>query len=292
MMDIQHPPVRCATLFYNRRRDEAYPVMLRAAEQLRLSGVEALLCSDSDLPAQPFVRRVTMDEAMEHSDMAIVIGGDGSILRVAASAAPRDIPILAVNMGHLGFMSELEPTELTQIPPIMQGRYRIDRRMMLEASIVCPGSNVSLGHVLNDVVINRSHSGRILDLDVYADDEHVLHLHADGVIVATPTGSTAYSLSAGGPIIEPAAEAIVITPICAHGLYAKSLVFSHKRRILLCVRHEAQLSLDGQELIALPQGDTIAVTRSPYVTSLARIYNKSVFDVIRNKLTYPARPGI
>jgi len=291
MMEPHHPPVRCATLFYNCRREEAYHVMLQAAEQLRLCGVEALLCSDSDLPAQSFVRRVTMQESMDLSNMAIVIGGDGSILRVAANAAPRGIPILAVNMGHLGFMSELEPTELDQIPAIVQGRYRRDSRMMLKACAACPSGDVTLGHVLNDVVINRSHSGRMLDLEVYADDEHVLSVHADGVIVATPTGSTAYSLAAGGPIIEPAAENIIITPVCAHGLYAKSLVFSPRRQVRICVHQDAQLSLDGQDIVALSQGNAITVTRSPYVTDLARIYNKSVFDVIRNKLTYPAHPG-
>ena len=181
-------------------------------------------------------------------------------------------------------MSELEPGEIDLIPQLLSGRYRLERRMMLKVQTLRGGVLYPRGQVLNDAVIGRGAQGRILDLTVTADNAIVGQYRADAVIAATPTGSTAYSLAAGGPIIEPAARNIIITPVCAHALYARSFVLAPGRRVTLSAESESVLTLDGREGIALAPMETVVITRSPYTTDLIRIRERNVFDVIRSKL--------
>ncbi len=284
MKQEKHPPVRTAALYYNRRRPEAAQAIRDTVFLLHDAGVNVRLFSPEDIDVPDSVVRAGLSEVLSGAQLAIVIGGDGSILRVAAHAAPRGIPILGVNMGRLGFMCELEPSELSDIRTVLSGRYALERRMMLRVQTVHGGVVSPRGHVLNDAVLGRGHTGRILDLTVTADGVEVGEYRADACIAATPTGSTAYSLAAGGPVIEPAARNIIITPVCAHALYARSFVLAPSRRVTFSAGADAVLTLDGREPILLPQGDFVAISRSPYTTDLVRIRDRSVFDVLRSKL--------
>ena len=276
--------IQNAALYYNRRRPEALEKTLEAARILHEAGIGTRIYAPEEHELPDYLVRMGQAEALNDAQLAVVIGGDGSILRVAAHAAPRGIPILGVNMGHLGFMAELEPDELERLPEVLAGRYTLERRMMLRVQVVRGGVTYSRGHVLNDAVVSRGTVGRILDVGVLADGVQVGQYRADGVIAATPTGSTAYSLAAGGPVIEPAARNIIITPVCAHALYARSFVLAPGRRVTISAESEAVLTLDGRDGLVVAPGETVAVTRSPYTTDLIRIKNRSVFDVLHAKL--------
>ena len=156
--------------------------------------------------------------------------------------------------------------------------------MMLRVQVLRNGIAYPRGHVLNDAVVSRGTVGRILDVSVSVDDAEVGRYRADGVIFATPTGSTAYSLSAGGPVIEPAARNIIITPVCAHALYARSFVLAPSRRVTVTTQTDAVLTLDGRDGLVVPPAETVVVTRSPYTTDLVRIKDRNVFDVLHSKL--------
>ena len=171
-----------------------------------------------------------------------------------------------------------------RIGDVLTGHYTLERRMMLRVQVIRNGVIYPRGHVLNDAVVSRGTVGRILEVSVSADGTEVGRYRADGVIAATPTGSTAYSLAAGGPVIEPAARNIIITPVCAHALYARSFVLAPGRRVTISAESEAVLTLDGRDGLVVTPGEIVAVTRSPYTTDLIRIKNRSVFDVLHAKL--------
>ena len=283
--------IKNAVLFYNPTRDGACDVMLAAAEKLMALNVICWLPDQYDPDGVPDdVRRGSLSECIDAADIAVVIGGDGSILRIAEQCAKSSVPIIAVDMGTLGFMCEIDPDELHLFDEIVEGRFKLDRRMMIEARVMRGGDCVYSGHALNDVVINRGSGAKILDMDIFADTQFITTFRADGVIVATPTGSTAYSMAAGGPIIDPNDHNMTVTPICAHGLYAKSFVLAAQRMIKIRVditkSHVALISVDGRAGFALSPGDTILIGHSLYTTDLISIKGKSVYEVIRNKLNY------
>ncbi len=227
------------------------------------------------------------DAALDGADVAVVVGGDGSILRAARALAPRGIPILGVNMGRIGFMSELEPSELDAIGAMCLGEYDIEERMMLRTTVRRGGETLLDAHSLNDMTVNRAENHKLIELDIWCDAQFLSKFRADGVIVATPTGSTAYSMSAGGPILEPTLHNLTITPICAQGLYTKSFVLAPNRRVSIKIadgHRGALLTPDGQEGVRVSAGDEIIVSQSPYVTRLVRIKGKSVYEIIRDKL--------
>lgn len=239
------------------------------------------------LPAQ--VKILPENESVESSDAVLVIGGDGTILRASRYASPAGIPILGINMGHLGFLNELEPSECIKIKDIFSGNYSIDERMMLEVSVRRDGNEIYRSIALNDISIGPAQSNKTLDLEISADDHFVAQFRADGVVISTPTGSTAYSLSAGGPIMEPTIKSMCITPICAHGFYAKSFVIDPDREVKVDVntRHRGGLvTADSQDGFPFETGDDIRIFRSCYTTKLMRIKGHSVYELIRDKLTY------
>lgn len=225
--------------------------------------------------------------AIDGADVAVVIGGDGSILRAARALAPRGVPILGVNMGRIGFMSELEPTELDAIDAMCRGDYETEERMMLRTTVRRGEELLLDAHSLNDVTVNRAENHKLIELDIWSDAQFISKFRADGVIVATPTGSTAYSMSAGGPILEPTLHNLTITPICAQGLYTKSFVLAPNRRVSIRIadgHRGAILTPDGHEGVRVSAGDEIIVSQSPYTTRLVRIKGKSVYEIIRDKL--------
>lgn len=277
-------------VLYVSRRPGCAALALSCAELLRACGVRvtapAEYCAESVRPAldaQPEAAALT------GADVAVVVGGDGSILRAAHAAAPRGVPILGVNMGRVGFMSELEPSELSALTAMCQGTYDIEERMMLRTTVRRGEKLLLDAHSLNDVTVNRAENRKLIELDIWSDTQFISKFRADGVIVATPTGSTAYSMSAGGPIIEPTLHNMTITPICAQGLYAKSFVLAPNRRVSLKIadgHRGALLTPDGQKGVRVSAGDEIVVSQSPYVTRLVRIKGRSVYEIIRDKLNF------
>ncbi len=228
------------------------------------------------------------------ADLYVVVGGDGTLLSVARSTAARPRPILGVNLGGLGFLTETGPENVEEIlDEILAGRYTLDRRMALDAALVRGGRTVVRQAVLNDVVITKSALARIIELGLLIDRQFVTTYRADGLIVSTPTGSTAYSLSAGGPIVHPQIEALVIAPICPHTLTMRPLVVSDASRVEITLRtgdSEVYLTLDGQVGHPLKAGDRVRVRRGGKpVLMVRRAGRNSYFDVLRHKLHWGER---
>lgn len=226
------------------------------------------------------------------ADFIVVFGGDGTILSVAREVAARDVPILGVNMGTLGFLTSVK---IEAIQPALQrvlaGDYSIDRRQLLRAEVVANGDRNGSYEALNDVVINKAALARIIRMDAFIDHDFIAQFPADGLIVSTPTGSTAYSLSAGGPILFPSLEAITVTPICPHTLTNRPIVVPFDRAVRLVLRdgQDVMLTVDGQIGIELSPGAEIVCTRSPNHIDLIKPGDQGFFDVLREKLKWGER---
>jgi len=232
-------------------------------------------------------------DLMSRASVVVVFGGDGTILRAARAAAPRGIPILGVNIGGFGFLAEVNGPEVERaLHRLLEGDYRLDERMMLRAWVERDGRRIQEVLALNDIVVTKSGYARLLKLHTYVNAEHLATHLADGMIVATPTGSTAYSLSAGGPIVHPGVEGIVLTPICAHTLNARAVVVSADDTIGIRVEPAGAppvLTVDGQEGFPLQAGDEVRVERSPYQTRLVRLGRGGFYSRLRAKLTWGER---
>lgn len=227
------------------------------------------------------------------SDLLIVLGGDGTLLAAARAAAERRVPILAVNLGGLGFLTSVIREELYPLlENVLAGRYEVSERVVLQAEVFRGGRRIEAQRALNDAVLNKGAEARMIDLDLRIDGDFVSKYRADGLIVSTPTGSTAYSLSAGGPIIHPVVAAFVITPICPHTLSDRPLVVPDTAVIeieCLSVGEAAHFTLDGQVGIELKQSDRVRVTKAPETVLLVRAPKKSYYEVLRNKLGWGER---
>ncbi|MDF2628145.1 MAG: hypothetical protein K0R39_1976 [Symbiobacteriaceae bacterium] len=231
------------------------------------------------------------DERWAGAELIVVLGGDGTLIRAAQAMAPLQIPVLGVNTGHLGFLTELENSELMdEMDTILAGNYRIEERLMLSVTVEREGKVVFSTMALNDAVISKGPRARLAQLGVSVGDTVVARYPADGVIVSTPTGSTAYSLSAGGPIVGPTVDVLLITPICPHTMAARTIVVSGGEQVVVTVWEspgEVGLSSDGSEPIGLIPGDRVLVSRAPFSARLVRRHTYSFYDVLRRKLANP-----
>ena len=228
------------------------------------------------------------DELYESADLAIVLGGDGFMLDAARRAAPRGLPILGINMGRVGYMTELEIDELSMIDRLFAGEYRVDERAMLKVEVrSSKGQTRATAYALNDAVIANGSTARIVDLLLMDGEEEINTYRADGLVIATPTGSTAYSLSAGGPIVDPKLSCLCVTPICPHSMVARPLVFSDAAELCvknICVREKVlHLTLDGRMTFDLFFGDTVVITKSKMTTRLVRLKDEGFYSKIRMK---------
>ncbi len=219
---------------------------------------------------------------------AIVLGGDGAFLKAARTVAPLGVPLLGVNLGHLGFLTAVEPAGLFgALERLLEGDYTIEERLMLKASIIRSGERIASFFGLNDAVVTRGVFPRVIQLDTFIDDAFVGTFLADGMIVSTPTGSTAYSLSAGGPILHPRLEALVVTPICPHTVGARTLVTRPDERVKIRMTNErtdAMLTVDGQIAEALRSGDEVEVTRAGKPARLVNLNGRSFYDLLHSRL--------
>jgi len=249
------------------------------------------------LPASAACRVASRDELPSLVDLVLVLGGDGTLLAMAKriAHAHRDIPILGVNFGHLGFLTEITYPELYfSLESALAGTASIDARMMLRCSVRRTNHLFAEHVVLNDVVITRGALSRIIELSVSVDGQFVATFHADGVIVSTPTGSTAYNLSAGGPIVHPDVDAFVLTPIAPHTLTNRPVVIPGSCAVDLQpflggIHQEAYLLLDGQAGFQLVAGDVITVARCPQPARIVRGPARGYFEVLRQKLKWASR---
>ena len=275
----------------NPYRDKNFQTVRKAVEVLKDSGLNPRVCLPFDvdrsyeLPKD--IRFHRLDREIANAEMVICFGGDGTILHMAKAATKRDIPILGVNIGTMGFMAELESTELDKLALLAEGKYTLDSRMMLDVTIQRNRDIIYHDICLNDVVITKGAVARIVHLQVKCDGVCALESGGDGVIIATPTGSTAYNFSAGGPIVEPDAKNIIITPICAHEMGSRCIVASDRRTVTVEMIHNARrnayLSADGGRAVRLNMGDVATIKKSNLETKLVRLKARSFYDVVSAK---------
>jgi NAD+ kinase len=276
------------------RREDIARVVPPLVNWLRAHGAEVTCDSEtSDCLGQLSVPTRKREELPGCTDLLIVLGGDGTLLSAARLAAKRKVPILAVNLGGLGFLTTVPQDELYSIlEEIFSEKNRVSERVMLEAEIVRGGTVIRRQNALNDAVLNKAALARIMDLELRVDDEYVTTYKADGLILSTPTGSTAYSLAAGGPIVYPSVEAFVVTPICPHTLTNRPLVIPDSATIDVDFKAEDDavfLTLDGQIGIELVRGDHIRVRKAAEKLHLVRPARKTYYQILRNKLKWGER---
>lgn len=229
-------------------------------------------------------------------DMILVLGGDGTLLAAARVIDKKKIPILAINLGALGFLTGTALEEMyTSLEDVLAGKAKRQRRAQMQADVIRAGETISHFRALNDVVLNKAAIARILDFDVLIDGGYVASYRADGLILSTPTGSTAYSLAAGGPVVEPSVDALLITPICAHTLSNRPLVVPDSVTIEATIktpRESVFLTVDGQVGVALRTDDTVRVSKSEYSVELIVPPRQTYFDVLRQKLKWGGELGL
>lgn len=275
----------------NPYRDKNFQTVRTACDVLRDAGIEVRLClpfevdKTYDLPKD--LRFSRLDKELPTADAVVCFGGDGTILHMAKAATRHNVPILGVNIGTMGFMAELENTELSQLARLANDDYTLDERMMLDVTVHRDRDIIFHDICLNDVVITKGAVARIVHLAVMCDGVQAMECGGDGIIVATPTGSTAYSLSAGGPIVEPDAHSILVTPICAHDVASRGFIASQNRTVTVTMTHNARrnafLSVDGGKALKMNMGDVATVKKSHLATKLIRLKERSFYDVVNMK---------
>lgn len=285
--------IRTAGILCKPIQKSAAAVVPPLIEWLRARGITAVL--DQETLSCVGGNHASLDrEALtKQSDLLIVLGGDGTLLSAARALRGRSVPILAVNLGGLGFLTSVTLEELyPMLEQVLAGKHRIIGRMMLDAEILRDGKATERQCALNDAVVNKAALARMLDFDVYVDKDHVGRYRADGLIVATPTGSTAYSLAAGGPVVHPDLDAFVITPICPHMLTNRPLVVPDTACVEVDFSEAEEpvfLTLDGQVGLQLNLKDRVVITKSSSKVQFVRPAQKTYYEVLRSKLRWGER---
>ncbi len=275
----------------NPYRDKNFQTVREAQRILKNAGVQAKVClpfeidRSYELPRD--IRFCRLDRELPNAEMVVCFGGDGTILHMAKAATRKGIPLLGVNVGTMGFMAELECAEMGRLARLATGDYTVDTRMMLDVTIQRDRDIVFHDICLNDVTITKGAVGRIVYLNVKCDGVTALECGGDGMIISTPTGSTAYNLSAGGPVVEPDARNILLTPICAHDINSRCIVVSDKRTVAVQMTQNARrncfLSVDGGKAIRVNMGDTVIIKKSHLETKLVRLNERNFYDVLNTK---------
>lgn len=227
------------------------------------------------------------------ADVAIILGGDGTMLNAARRLAISDVPLIGVNQGRLGFMTDIARQDMLDgMAQLLDGHFKAERRFLLDAEVLRDGNPVFQTLALNDVVVNKGDIGRMIEMQVEVDGEFLYVLRADGMIVATPTGSTAYALSANGPILQPSVEGIAVVPLCPHALSYRPITISDKSRVDLTLvpPHDARVHFDGQARFDARAGDRVRIARSSHSVTLLHPPSYSYFAMLREKLHWSATP--
>ena len=275
-------------------QEKTFEIAAKICELLADEEAEVYLADDlakkinGQLSAKP-------EDIPELVDLILVLGGDGTFLGVARLACKYGTPILGINLGNLGFLTEITVDEVTSITKhILSQDYEIEKRKMLRASIKRDNEIIESYDVLNDVVINKGAVARVVDLSIYIDGQHLTTYKADGIILSTPTGSTAYSLSAGGPIVHPGLPVIIVTPICPHTLTNRPLIVSSDMKVEIKIstnEPDTYLTLDGQIGVKLESGDSVEVHKSDSSIRLIKSPFRDFFNILKTKLMWGERYG-
>nr|WP_317324535.1 NAD(+)/NADH kinase [uncultured Flavonifractor sp.] len=277
----------------NPYRDRGLKAAQAAEKILSAAGVETAVCLPFVVDGGniEFPRNIQFKQTAEElktADILVCFGGDGTILHAAKDANQFNVPILGVNLGSVGFMAELELGELSMLSRLPAGKYHVESRMMLDVTVRRDGKVIYSDIALNDAALTKGAVARVVDLEVLGDRTTITKMSADGVIISTPTGSTAYSMSAGGPIVEPTAENIIVTPICPHALSARSFVLGRERTVSIrlgrMARKTAFLSVDGGKAFKLSGGDVVEVRMSKSKTRLVRLTGRTFYEILSHKL--------
>jgi NAD+ kinase len=282
-----------ASIISKQGKPEIGKIVARVAGWLRRNGyafttdlATSEFCPDCELAGKEDLSRVA-------PDFVIVLGGDGTLLSTARCVAQAGIPILGVNLGSLGFLTEVKQEEVEEaLAEVDAGRCELSYRPMLHCQVQRAGECITTFEALNEVVMNQSAVARITEFDVRVNDKFVANYKADGLIISTPTGSTAYSLAAGGPILSPDVPGFVITPVASHALTNRPLVVQDTAIVdarILVTREEAYLTVDGQVGAPLAEGDVVRCSKSQYTVKLFKLAERSFFDVLRTKLKWGER---
>jgi len=248
---------------------------------------------DSDTAAALGRPGVPRDALAEHTDVAMSLGGDGTLLLAARIFAPHDVPILGINLGRLGFLTDTDHEHMFEVvEAVLAGESQIEERMMLVAEVWRDGVVVERSEALNDVVVNKGALAQVIDLETRVGGRFVSRYLADGMIVSTPTGSTAYGLAAGGPIVEPSTNVILVAPICPHILTNRPLIIDAGKEvdcILMEARGDVYVTIDGQEGFTLVPGDRVSVARSPHAARLIQVASRDFYEILRTKMGWGAQ---
>lgn len=286
--------IKCVGVVVKPHHAEAWATACGLSEWLKGRGIRMVGESHQEIKKADSrscdIELLETEHFKSEADLIVVLGGDGTMISTARLVGSREIPVLGINYGSLGYLTEFRIEEMAgALEAVLAGNYEIDRREMLDVEHLRLGERIAAGRVLNDVVINKSVLARIIGIDVWLNEFFVNSFRADGLIISTPTGSTAYNLSAGGPIIFPSMNAIVITPICPFTLTNRPIVVPDTAEINLKLKHENEgvvLTLDGQVGYQMHTGDTVSIRKSATAFNLVQPPNRNYFDVLRDKLKW------
>jgi len=280
----------------NLTKKDAYAVTLQTLAVLQKLGTEVyMLATQKEKFQHDSIHFCESHEEMcQKADMVLTIGGDGTIIHAALHASSVHKPLLGVNTGRLGFAAELEPEELDMLSRLVSGDYTIEKRMMLQITH-CSAEGKQKFRAMNDAVISRGSLSRLIDIDVSlaADRGYICHYRADGLIVSTPTGSSAYSLAAGGPVVEPTMKCILMTPVCSHSLFARPVVFSHHSQLAVTAScdddTQVYLTIDGAMTVVLHKEDKVLISTAETETELIKLKDRTFYKVLNDKFTERGR---
>ena len=268
----------------NQAKTESTALMQTVSQRLAQLGANVrVVCSEGNLPSM-----AQLTAALTGCDMAVAIGGDGTIVHVAKAAAVVGCPVLGINAGHLGFLAGLEADELEALPALLSGDYAVDARALLEVTVHTAAGDTTR-YAMNEAVVSRGGLSRLVDVTVTADGGEVLSCRGDGVIIATPTGSTAYSLSAGGPVVDPSVDCVLLTPVCPHSLDSRPRIWPSTVTLTATAvaadGDPAYITVDGEENIPLTAKDTVIIRRADQSVRLLRLRRDTFYERLRRKLT-------
>lgn len=275
----------------NPHKPQAFGLACELIEQALSASRKVLV--EKPAPCETAGQEVSLEELVQQSDIIFVLGGDGSMLRVARQAAPAGTPVLGVQFGNYGFIMETEPSEAPQVlQRVLEGDYQITTRLMLQTELIRQGRPTGSYLALNDIVVGRGNLSRLLRLNVEVGQHEVVRYSADGLIVATPTGSTAYSLSAGGPVVHPSLHVMLLTPIAPHTLNSRALVVSADEPVEVLPSGNplnAALTVDGQLMQELEEGDVVRVNRAPFGASFVQTTPSAFYRQLDSRFGFGER---
>ncbi|MBR6918354.1 MAG: NAD(+)/NADH kinase [Clostridia bacterium] len=284
--------LKCVTLISNIKRNIPDSSVKAVIDVVSKLGCNVSVSKD-DIGAkfsdQDYVKVVTNERLFENSELIIVLGGDGSIIEASRMASSCDAPIIGINFGRVGFLAELEISEISMLEGIINGDFKTEERMMLDVEIVRNGKKIKGAYpCLNETVLSNGPISRLADFDLYCDGEHATHYDADGIIISTPTGSSAYSLSAGGPLVCQTMDCIIATPICPHSFALRPIVFTGDSTIEIkdasCRENKMFLTIDGRDNYEIFGSDTVRIKRSDKKTKLVRVKTGTFISILNRKL--------